>query len=292
MPVPAARRRGPRQRELALEEKTTSNTLVNAIRIEVDQWRELADRASGVSRRRHNVFCCTGAIPIASASNSSVSCEAIETLIWLTEVAPKKFSEDITNANAEANPGLYRLACKMATGAGKTTVMAMIIAWQAVNKARRPDSKKFSDAFLDRHARHHDSRPPASFNPGDPSNTYEYFDLVPSDLMDAVRRARIVITNYHAFMLRETEQVSKLNRQILGGREGEKSFTETEGEMIARVAPELMGRRTSSFSMTRRIIAIDIGWATRMRKPDGRGSGGGQEKRRGGTRMDQRNRGI
>ena len=36
----------------------------------------------------------------------------------------------------------------MATGAGKTTVMAMIIAWQAVNKARRPDSKKFTDAFL------------------------------------------------------------------------------------------------------------------------------------------------
>ncbi len=170
-------------------------------------------------------------------------CEAIETLIWLTEVAPKKFSEDIKNANAEANPGLYRLACKMATGAGKTTVMAMIIAWQAVNKARHPDSKKFSDAFLivspgitirDRLR---------VLNPGDPSNTYEYFDLVPTDLMDAVRRARIVITNYHAFMLRETEHVSKLNRQILGGRAGEKKFTETEGEMIARVAPELMGRK-------------------------------------------------
>ncbi|MGH7936319.1 MAG: restriction endonuclease, partial [Chthoniobacterales bacterium] len=52
-----------------------------------------------------------------------------------------------------------------------------------------------------------------------------------------------VITNYHAFMLREKEHVSKLNRQILGGRDGEKKFTETEGEMIARVAPELMGRK-------------------------------------------------
>ena len=47
VPVPAARRRGPRQRELALEEKTTSNTLVNAIRIEVDQWRELPPRSVG-----------------------------------------------------------------------------------------------------------------------------------------------------------------------------------------------------------------------------------------------------
>ena len=198
---------------------------------------------SGALRRRRSVFCCTGAIRHRERKQFFCQREAIETLIWLTEVAPKKFSEDIKNANAEANPGLYRLACKMATGAGKTTVMAMIIAWQAVNKARRPNAKNFSDAFLivtpgitirDRLR---------VLNPGDPSNSYEYFDLVPSDLMDAVRKARIVITNYHAFMLREKEQVSKLNRQILGGREGEKHFTETEGEMIARVAPELMGRK-------------------------------------------------
>ena len=84
--------------------------------------------------------------------------EAIETLIWLTEVAPKKFSEDIKNANAEANPGLYRLACKMATGAGKTTVMAMIIAWQAVNKARRPGLEEVFRCVFDRHTRHHHPR--------------------------------------------------------------------------------------------------------------------------------------
>jgi type III restriction enzyme len=125
----------------------------------------------------------------------------------------------------------------MATGAGKTTVMAMIIAWQAVNKARRPNAKNFSDAFLivtpgitirDRLR---------VLNPGDPTNSYEFFDLVPSDLMDAVRKARIVITNFHAFMLREKERVSKLNRQILGGLEGEKHFTETEGEMIGWPTP-------------------------------------------------------
>ena len=74
--------------------------------------------------------------------------EAVETLIWLTEVAPKEFRDEIEAANAEANPGLYRLACKMATGAGKTTVMAMIIAWHAVNRARKPLSRSFSDAFL------------------------------------------------------------------------------------------------------------------------------------------------
>jgi type III restriction enzyme len=242
VPVPAAKRRGPRQRELALEEKTTSNTLVNAIRKDVDQWRELPPSQWGVTPETQRLLL-HWRDPHRERKQFFCQREAIETLIWLAEVAPKKFSEDIKNANAEANPGLYRLACKMATGAGKTTVMAMIIAWQAVNKARRPNAKNFSDAFLivtpgitirDRLR---------VLNPGDPSNSYEYFDLVPSDLMDAVRRARIVITNYHAFMLREKEQVSKLNRQILGGREGEKRFTESEGEMIARVAPELMRRK-------------------------------------------------
>ena len=67
--------------------------------------------------------------------------EAVETAIWLAEVAPKmgarygKFWEHIRNANADANPELLRLALKLATGAGKTTVMAMIIAWQTVNAA-------------------------------------------------------------------------------------------------------------------------------------------------------------
>jgi type III restriction enzyme len=169
--------------------------------------------------------------------------EAVETLIWLTEVEPKAFRKQIEDANAEANPGLFRLACKMATGAGKTTVMGMIIAWHAVNRARRPNSRHFSDAFLvvtpgitikDRLR---------VLKPQDSQNIYEQFDLVPTDLLDAVRQARIVVTNYHAFMRRETEQVSKLNRQILGGREGEKRFTETAGEMIARVAAGLMGRK-------------------------------------------------
>ena len=36
----------------------------------------------------------------------------------------------------------------MATGAGKTTVMAMIIAWQTLNAVRTPGSDKYSRAFL------------------------------------------------------------------------------------------------------------------------------------------------
>jgi type III restriction enzyme len=246
VPVPAARRRGPQQGALALEDKVTTNVLVNEIRTHVDQWRELPPSQWGVTPetqrlllhwrdddRERKLFFCQR--------------EAVETLIWLTEVAPKKFKDDIERANAEANPGLYRLASKMATGAGKTTVMAMIIAWHSINRDRRRNSRVFSDAFLvvapgitikDRLR---------VLKPQDAQNIYEQLDLVPGDMMDAIRKARIVITNYHAFMLKEKEQVSKLNRQILGGREGEKRFTETVGEMVARVCREggadLMGRK-------------------------------------------------
>jgi type III restriction enzyme len=247
MPVAASRRRSAQQGSLALDEVSgesniTRNTLVNEIRTYVDQWRSLPPSQWGVTpetqrlllhwrdpHRNRKLFFCQR--------------EAVETLIYLTEVAPARFRKAIETANAEANPGLYRLASKMATGSGKTTVMAMIIAWHAVNKARRPNTKSFSDAFLI-------VSPGITIRdrlrvllPQDPENVYEALNLVPTDLMDGVRKARIVVTNYHAFMLRETEQVSKLNRQLLGGREGEKRFTETEGQMIARVASGLMGRK-------------------------------------------------
>lgn len=69
--------------------------------------------------------------------------EAAETAIWLTEVLPqsgktgKTYLNHLTAANEQANPGLMRLALKLATGAGKTTVMAMLIAWQTINAVRR-----------------------------------------------------------------------------------------------------------------------------------------------------------
>jgi len=61
-------------------------------------------------------------------------------VIYLTEVAPgerggKRFLDHLTNANNDANPELLRLALKLATGAGKTTVMAMLIAWQTIRRS-------------------------------------------------------------------------------------------------------------------------------------------------------------
>jgi type III restriction enzyme len=79
--------------------------------------------------------------------------EAVETAIWLTEVAPqstrgKHLLDHLAAANKDANPELMRLALKLATGAGKTTVMAMLIAWQTVYAVRRSTSKHFTRGFL------------------------------------------------------------------------------------------------------------------------------------------------
>jgi len=107
VPVPAARRRGPRQAELdlfgATGSKVTPNALINEIRQRVDAWRILPSSQWGVtpetqrlllhwkdpSRARRLFFC---------------QIEAIETLIYLTEVAPTRFRKQIEEANAEANP--------------------------------------------------------------------------------------------------------------------------------------------------------------------------------------------
>jgi type III restriction enzyme len=77
--------------------------------------------------------------------------EALETAIYIAEVARKRgdvwIENAIRRANEEANPGLFRLAFKMATGSGKTLVMAMLIAWQALNKIATSQGARFSDAF-------------------------------------------------------------------------------------------------------------------------------------------------
>ncbi|MEQ8434092.1 MAG: DEAD/DEAH box helicase family protein [Oceanicaulis sp.] len=173
--------------------------------------------------------------------------EAVETAIWLAEVAPKmgprfkKFRAHLDGANAGANPELFRIALKLATGAGKTTVMAMLIAWQTINARRSQGSKLFTDGFLlitpgitikDRLR---------VLQPNDPDSYYRTRQLVPQDMLGELNKAKIVITNYHAFKLRETVDVASGTRKALEGHDGPMKTLETEGRMIRRVMPELMG---------------------------------------------------
>jgi len=260
IPKPKKRKGKPEQASLLLDddgtglstqaqeyEKTAS--MINAVRQEVDKWRGIQnpndwrvtpETARLLQHWRHHKF--SGIRPFFC------QVEAVETAIWLTEVAPQlgkageKFLEHLANANNDANPELMRLALKLATGAGKTTVMAMLIAWQTINAVRRPGSKKFTRGFLivapgltikDRLR---------VLQPNDPDSYYLSRELVPGDMMGDLERAKIVITNYHAFKLRERLPVSKGGRLLLQGRGREELNTlESEGQMIQRVMPDLMG---------------------------------------------------
>lgn len=258
VPQPKKRRQKRGQKEMVFDEgkglsseeqEYNPTPIINEIRSYVDSWRNLPnpndwqvtpETARLLQHWRHH--------PFQSQRPFFCQVEAIETAIWLTEVAPKlgkraeKFWAHIEGANAQANPELLRLALKLATGAGKTTVMAMLIAWQTVNAARHPNSKHFSRGFLI-------IAPGITIRdrlrvlmPNDPDSYYKSRELVPSDMLADIDRAKIVITNYHAFKLRERMEVSKGTRAAIEGWRGETLQTlETEGQMIQRVMPELMG---------------------------------------------------
>ncbi|MFZ1240637.1 MAG: DEAD/DEAH box helicase family protein, partial [Anaerolineae bacterium] len=223
--------------------------IINALRQRVDQWRAIPNAAHwGVTPETARLLEHWRHHPFNNARPFFCQIEAVETAIWLTEVAPndrtgKVFLEHLANANHDANPELLRLALKLATGAGKTTVMAMIIAWQTVNAVRRPNSKKFTRGFLI-------VTPGLTIRdrlrvllPNDPDSYYQDRELVPNDMLGDLDRAKIVITNYHAFLRRERLELSRGGRALLQGRGAALDTLETEGQMIQRVMPDLMGMK-------------------------------------------------
>ena len=257
-PVPKARKRPGRAEQASLvlpdaqglstaEQEYSLNHLVNEIRGQVESWRAIPNPADwGVTPATQRLLTHWRHHQFGDKRPFFCQVEAVETAIWLTEVARKdrrRFEpilKHLQGANEQANPELYRLALKMATGAGKTTVMAMLIAWQAVNAARSPGSALFSRGFLivtpgitikDRLR---------VLKPNDPDSYYRTRELVPADMLPHIDHAKIAITNYHAFKAHETLEVSRTGRSVLQGRGAPLRTLETEGQMLGRVA-----RRTS-----------------------------------------------
>ncbi len=240
VPIPAAKKKGKAQLAFDTEwtrDRIEENVLVNRIRTRVNLWRQggymgvtpttaaLLRYWTGPERERKLFFC---------------QIEALETAIYIAEVARKYgdawIDNELVEANGSSNPGLPRQALKMATGAGKTVVMGMLIAWQTLNKLASPQDNRFSDTFLV-------ITPGITIRdrlrvllPNDSRNYYRQRDLVPAWQMEQLGRAKILITNYHAFQLREKVSASKTTRQILGDVS---AFTETPDEMVRRVCREL-----------------------------------------------------
>ncbi len=256
IPKPRKRKGSAAQEEIVFDEgkglstkdqRYDPNPVINELRDYLDEWRTLPSIARKVTPETARLLDHWRTHKFSGVRPFFCQVEAIEATIWLTEVAPhlqhgRRLLELLANASSEANPLLPRLALKLATGAGKTTVMAMIIAWQTINAVRRPNSKNFSRGFLvvapgitikDRLR---------VLQPNDPDSYYRDRELVPDDMMADVFRAKIVITNYHAFKRRERIELSSGGRALLQGPRGEELDTlETEGQMLQRAMPELMG---------------------------------------------------
>lgn len=231
------------------DQQYDQTSIINEVRNHVDRWRKLKNIYDWrVTPETARLLEHWRSYDFAGIRPFFCQVEAVETIIWLTEVAPKignegkKLLDYLEKANNSAGEGLARLALKLATGAGKTTVMAMIIAWQTVNAIRRPGSGKYTRGFLI-------VTPGITIKdrlrvllPNDPDSYYKDRELVPQDMLSDLERAKIVITNYHAFKLRERIDISKGGKALLKGRRGEELKTlETEGQMLQRVMPELMG---------------------------------------------------
>ena len=249
IPVPRPRKRG-QQVELEFAEftadKIRQNDFVNQVRDRVDIWRKQQyPHVTPTTRRllehwtdpeRDN--------PILFAQR-----EAAETAIYLAESAQKAGDAWIRNqlneTNTACNLGLHRVALKMATGSGKTVVMAMLIAWQTLNKAAQPNDVRFAKRFLI-------ITPGLTIRdrlrvllPEDQQNYYKLRGLIPADLQEGLGEAKIVIANYHQLQRRETKQgksVGSLTKELLAGSAGAASpFKESTGQMVARVCRDLGG---------------------------------------------------
>lgn len=247
--VPIARPRNykPGQLQLPETEWTASriqeNEFINRIRGRVALWRRggyvgitkttarLLEHWKSADRERRLFFC---------------QIEALETLIYITEVAGKYgdawIENDLRRHAQEANPDLLRLACKMATGSGKTVVMAMIIAWQALNKLANSQDARFSDTFLI-------VTPGITIRdrlrvllPSDPGNYYRTMDVVPAEMREDLGRTKLLITNFHAFKLREKLDAGKLTKDVL--TQGNPDLLkESPDQMVRRVCRELGNKK-------------------------------------------------
>lgn len=179
--------------------------LVNRIRKRVGDWRAAGwPGATGVTRRLLEHWTD----PEERETRRFFFCqlEAAETLIWLTE-AP--VAERVGIEIPSDGGGFQRLCAKMATGSGKTVVMAMVIAWQVLNKTAYPRDPRFSRDVLVIAPGLTVKRRLEVLVPSNPANYYREFNITPSALQDKLRRGRVEVRNWHALNWETDEQLAR-----------------------------------------------------------------------------------
>jgi type III restriction enzyme len=205
--------------------------LVNKIRPRVEKWRsEDYPGASGISKRLLQHW----RDPEQRESKRFFFCqlEAIETLMWLAE-APE--SERVGIKVPGDGGEFTRLCSKMATGSGKTILMAMLIAWQVLNKVTYPQDKRFSKNILLIAPGLTVRNRLEVLVPGSAGNYYQEFQIVPPGLEDKLRQGqtcRVLVRNWHKLDWESDEQINKRRSVDKRGALSDEAYVrEVLGEM-------------------------------------------------------------
>ncbi|MFN7917876.1 MAG: DEAD/DEAH box helicase family protein [Vicinamibacterales bacterium] len=256
------------QRDLLAEEQFDPIELVNRLRQDVKRWRDAEYRgATSITRELLQYWTAERARPMFFCQ-----LEAVETLIYLLEIAIpgrlnrtgyQKFEVDEALLKtllkgerppfaAEDNPnwprlidrplnpdelGLRRLGCKMATGSGKTTVMAMLITWAFLNRARNPNSTQFPNAVLVCAPNLTVKERLQVLYPSNASNVYDQFTLVPGKYRELMNVGKVLVTNWHNLALKsENREGDASYRVVQKGEETADAFTiDRLGELASRL---------------------------------------------------------
>lgn len=267
------KRTGAAEKDLFEEEARDDLPLVNRLRDDVRRWRDAGWRgATEVTRdllkhwartdRPRPLFFCQR--------------EAVETVIYLLELRIpgrstrtgfSKFEcsdDDLKRLLAGEKPsfkvlsdeffpklidqpadsaalGLRRLGCKMATGSGKTLVMAMIVAWAFANRARNPRSTEFPNGVLVCCPNLTVKQRLQVLKPEDPKNYYDQFDLVPTRYRDSLNLGKVLVTNWHLFGRKSPNSEGGVTYRVVDkGEEDNRAFALGRLESLAQRLPILV----------------------------------------------------
>lgn len=203
--------------------------LVNKIRPRVDAWR--AGGYPGVTGTTRRLLEHWRDVEQRETDKRLFFCqlEAIETLIWMTEADPAERQ----GIDVPSDGGAFsRLCCKLATGGGKTIVMAMAIAWHVLNKAANTQDSRFSKNVLIIAPGLTVRNRLAVLMPDSPGNFYDLFRIVPPGLEDRLRHGRVVVHNWHKLDWESEEKIAK-RRSVdkRGAKSDERYVRDVLGEM-------------------------------------------------------------
>ncbi len=226
-----AEKLGTAQGELLVEEQRDDLPLVNLLRKDVSRWRQSGYRGASNITRELLVHWNSNdlARPLFYCQR-----EAVETIIYLAEIRipgrssktrfqnfelkeeallnlvrgedPKfeagssDFHPTLFDQSADKNlPGFIRLGCKMATGSGKTVVMAMLIAWAFCNRGRNPTAREFPKTVLVCCPNLTVKERLQVLKPEIKENYFDEFKIVPNKYRSELNKGKVVVTNWHTF---------------------------------------------------------------------------------------------